>query len=439
MKRDLTLLVSAGVLLVSCATSISVEATKLPHMDTSFIQRLAVMPFDVSDNSTLQKQTAQALYSRVSEIIASTGRFVLVSPDEISRLRYAGQNISDSVDGLFRGNIVSLIVINDSHSEIRHRYNSNTKKNEEYSVLVYDREVQLYFSYRLERARDGSIVSQVNKSASASDHNDESVSKLLPAFTLVQNAIDSSLKLLARDVAPYRVIERRILAEETTKNREVKARVKEAKAFLKEGSYRAALKIFAEIHKDTGSFASGYNAAIITEVVGDLNLAIALMSALENETGNPKAASELVRMQNTLAETRELAEKYSDTNGSAAKIIKNVSNDIAENLPSGAKLSLMGISAGESLLEYVLNGVAASLVGRMVIVDRQNNTVIATEKQFQASGAVDDDSVVSIGNELGVDIIVLFSINGFGNLRRLVVKAINVETTQVVYQNQFEI
>jgi hypothetical protein len=414
------------------------EVTKLPNIDTSFIQRLAVMPFDVSDNSALQKQTAQALYGRVSEIIAGTGSFVLVSPDEVARLRQTGQNISDSVDGLFTGSIVSLTVTDSSHSETRIRYNSDAKKNEKYSVLIHDREVLLYFNYRFERARDGSIVGQVSKSASASDHN-ESVSKLQPVFTLIQDAIHRSLRLLARDIAPYKITEKRILIRETSKDRVIKAHVKETKALLREGSYRAALRIFSEIYKDTGSFASGYNMAIMTEIIGDLNGAITLMSALESETGNPKAASELARMRNTLAETRELEEKYSDTNG-VAKVIKNVSDDIFAKLPLNAKFSFINISARESqLMEYVFDGVATSLVDRLTLVDRQNNALIAAEKQFQLSGAVDDDSVVSIGRELGVDIIVLFSISGYGNLRRLIVKALNVETARVMYQNQFDI
>ncbi|MDR1466375.1 MAG: hypothetical protein LBI40_01980 [Treponema sp.] len=437
MKIILSAFIS--MLFVSCATSIPVEVTKLPNIDTSSIQRLAVMPFEVSDNSTLQKQTAQAIYGRASEIIASTGKFVLVSPDEVLRMRQAGRDISNSVDGLFTGNVVSLTVMDGSHWETRTRYNADTKKNEEYSVRIYDREVLLYFSYRLERSRDGSIVGQLNKSASASDHSDEFASKLQPTFNLIQRAINSSLGLLARDIAPYKTTEKRVLAKETSKNRDIKARMKEANAFLKEGSYRAALKIFAEIHKDSGSFASGYNTAIMTEIIGDLDGAIVLMATLESEFGNPQATAELARMRNTFAETRELEEKYSDANG-IEKIIKNISDDVSAKLPLNAKLSFMSGSVVESqLMEYVLDGVAVSLVSRLTIIDRQNNALIAAEKQFQLSGAVDDDSIVSIGHELGVDVIVIFSISGSGNLRRLVVKALNVETAQVVYQNQFEI
>ncbi|MDR1216461.1 MAG: hypothetical protein LBK25_07255 [Treponema sp.] len=433
------LLAFVGMALMSCATSIPMEVTKLPNIDTSFIQRLAVMPFDVSDNSALQRQTAQALYDKVSEIIARTGKFTLVSPDEVLRLRRAGQNVSDNVDGLFTGNVVSLSVKNGSHVETRTRYNRDTKKNEEYLMTVYDREVLLYFSYRLERARDGSIVGQVNKSAVAADHEDEYFSRLQPTFNLVQQAINNSLRLLAHDIAPYRITEKRVLAEETSKAPDVKARVKQAKALLKEGSYRSALEVYAKIHEETGSFASGYNAAIMTEIIGDTDKAIALMSALENKTGNPKAASELARMRNTLAEARILEENYSDVSG-IAKVIKDASEDISARLPSSAKFSFMSGAAGESqLMEYVLDGIATALVGRLTFIDRQNNALIAAEKQFQLSGAVDDDSIVSIGHELGVDIIVVFSINGSGNLRRLVVKALDVETAQVVYQNQFEI
>jgi hypothetical protein len=55
------------------------------------------------------------------------------------------------------------------------------------------------------------------------------------------------------------------------------------------------------------------------------------------------------------------------------------------------------------------------------------------------SGEVSDESAVSFGNEIGVDTIVTYAVTGTGNLRRLVVRAISVEKSTVVYQQSFEI
>jgi formylglycine-generating enzyme required for sulfatase activity len=69
------------------------------------------------------------------------------------------------------------------------------------------------------------------------------------------------------------------------------------------------------------------------------------------------------------------------------------------------------------------------------VVDRANLALIQQEMDFQQSGEVSDSSAQSIGQKLGAQTIVSGSITAFGNLWRLSVRALDVESAQV--QGQF--
>jgi hypothetical protein len=51
---------------------------------------------------------------------------------------------------------------------------------------------------------------------------------------------------------------------------------------------------------------------------------------------------------------------------------------------------------------------------------------------FQSSGEVDDDSAVSIGKLLGANVVITGSISGSDSMRRLRLKALNVQTAEIV-------
>ena len=57
---------------------------------------------------------------------------------------------------------------------------------------------------------------------------------------------------------------------------------------------------------------------------------------------------------------------------------------------------------------------------------------IRAEQNFQMSGDVDDDSAVSIGKLLGAGVVITGSITGSGTSQRLVLKALDVATAQII-------
>ena len=106
----------------------------------------------------------------------------------------------------------------------------------------------------------------------------------------------------------------------------------------------------------------------------------------------------------------------------------------AERLEKGNKIVVLNFSAPTArLAEYVSEELTANFVndGSWTVVDRNNLELLQKEMQFQLSGEVDDDTVLSIGKKLGAQIIISGSMEAVGDLFRLRVRAISVETAAI--------
>jgi TolB-like protein len=104
-------------------------------------------------------------------------------------------------------------------------------------------------------------------------------------------------------------------------------------------------------------------------------------------------------------------------------------------LPARSKVVVLNFSSNSGRLsEYVIEELTATLVntGRLTVVDRQNLDLIRDEMNFQMSGEVSDESALSIGRKLGAQTIISGSIDDLGDILRLRVRAISVETAQIL-------
>ncbi|MDR2864838.1 MAG: CsgG/HfaB family protein [Spirochaetaceae bacterium] len=425
--------------LISCATKIDVKVTRPPAFDTSGVKRIAVMPFDVSSGSgeySLTRSIAGELTMLAGEIVLETGRFTLIASEEVKRLERSGENIANYVDAYINGTVNDVSVKDDSS---RHTYTD--AKGKTTTSYTYTRRVNLDFTYRLVNARDGSIIGQRTQSQSSSSQSSER-SNLESASGLARDLAQSQIRGMSRDIAPWVSLEKRTLAEETSKDKNTKTQMKEAESLVEEGSYKAAFTRYDKIYDDTGSFAAGYNAAIMAEALGNLEGAISAMQRVYDDTGNSVALADLSRMRKDLADANTVKTKHSDNDGSIERIIKQASVNIAGNLPRNSRLSLLNISTTEKQFsDYVIDNIMTELVNsaKLTVIDRQNSTLLSAERNFQASGLVSDETAVSIGHELGVDTIVLCSVAGASNLRRLMIRALNVETGKIIYQTMLDI
>ncbi|MDR1525946.1 MAG: hypothetical protein LBS79_11950 [Tannerella sp.] len=118
--------------------------------------------------------------------------------------------------------------------------------------------------------------------------------------------------------------------------------------------------------------------------------------------------------------------------------IRETSNYLNENIPKGSKLAFLNFrSEYQALSEYVIDELISNTVNDKLftVVDRANLALIQQEIDFQMSGEISDETAVSIGQMLGAQTIVSGTISQMGDLFRLRVRALDVQTAQI--QGQF--
>jgi TolB-like protein len=110
-------------------------------------------------------------------------------------------------------------------------------------------------------------------------------------------------------------------------------------------------------------------------------------------------------------------------------------------LPNGTKLAVLNLSSpSPSLAEYVIEEIIGYLVNSnsLTLVERgMDLNFLQQEMNYQFSGEVSDETVLSIGVQLGAQTIVTGSINLTDDIFRLRIRAIDVQTA--VIQGQFNV
>jgi hypothetical protein len=427
-----------------------------------------VQQFTTSDRSALQQQAAQQLTEAISQEIYDTQKFEPVEPSVFAKT--SPEQYGSIVEAYITGTVNSASV-----ADKNERQTYTDKDGKEQQRTLYTRQARLGFTYSLVRARDGKILGRVAKPGNRADTSQASVSNSGKSFSIsigsanesgdtftgtsISTAYDNPSELssadsmitalvteglgnFTRDIVPYVVTEKRTLANETSKDKALKQQMKDAAAKVKGGSYKAALTAYEKIRDQTDSFAAAYNAAIVTEILGQSEDAIALMRRLDDEQGNAKTTAELARMQKTLADANAVESRFSGSDSARDKAVKQAVTGLIQKLPAQSNLSIINTSkTEEGLMGYVIAEMTKSIVNdsTLTLLDRQNAKLIQAELDFQLSGSVSDDEILSIGNALGVKTIVTVSITGTSSLRRLEVKAISVEKGAVLYSDSFEI
>jgi hypothetical protein len=114
--------------------------------------------------------------------------------------------------------------------------------------------------------------------------------------------------------------------------------------------------------------------------------------------------------------------------------IEQAAERIENALASGTEIALVSVSSPSTQFsEYVLTYLETVLVnnGKLAVVDRSNLDRIREEQGFQLSGEVSDESAKAIGQLLGAGAIVTGGLVNLGDVYRLNLKAINVETARI--------
>ena len=413
----------AAFLLGGCAPGIQMQVERAPNWNTAGVKRVAVMPFE-HGRGREEAEAARFLTNDAMTRVRQTNRFTLISDAEVSRLRLSGEDISNHVDALFTGKILSIESRDSSY--VGQRYDSEAKRNVD--IVVYTREVELTLTYSLELARDGSLVGISTKTGRASDMQYSSHSLKQPSRMLQECNV---LRGIGRDIAPYTVSETRFLMNEKTKDKELKEKMRAALAHVQQGSYRSALAAYLKIYDDYGTLAAIYNAAIMQEGLGDLQAAIGLMERAASETGNPAANREIARLNARVREQETVDNEYKAPGPGRLidKVIAHASGEAIRVLPPNARVWLVDKEDGDrNLTAAVADGIISALIrSGVIVVDRENAALITRELLLQMSGSVSDSDLLRAGNQAGANTIITIAVTGTGSMRRLQLRILDVE------------
>jgi len=117
--------------------------------------------------------------------------------------------------------------------------------------------------------------------------------------------------------------------------------------------------------------------------------------------------------------------------------VRETSNYLNKQLAKGSKLIILNVQSDfPALSEYIIDELTANAVNDRVfsVVDRQQLNTIRAELDFQMSGAVDDTTAQSLGRMAGAQIIISGAVSKIGDLYRLRIRALSVQSAQIVGQ-----
>jgi len=393
----IAIVVVINLSLASCATTVPIKSVKIPTIDTSSIKKLAIRPFENKSGyyHPLYTQLAQYMTDLVTQKIIATGKFEIVSPND------------PNADGVFYGEIRTFGTKDSQDARSYKDKNGNTV-----TTIYYRRDASLSFVYGILSKRTDMPIGTVTKQGSTSVTSTGSPEGLASELDLAKRIADSQMRNLEQDIVPTIVSTNATLMNETSNDKIVKQLMKEAQALVKNGNYTEAIRRYDDIDAKYNSAAAKTNAGI-------------LRRAIESD----------------IASSAQMAQLDSARSGLAGKAVKS-SVDMINKLPAGSLITIMKTNSTDiNLLNDVVGQIEATIVNekKLKLVDRTNQALINAEQRFQTSGNVDDSSAVSIGKTLGVKYMVLCNISGVSSSRKLNIKILSVETSQVTDLGNFEI
>ena len=127
-----------------------------------------------------------------------------------------------------------------------------------------------------------------------------------------------------------------------------------------------------------------------------------------------------------------------DTN-SLRRATNRIGPRMARALPEGERIAVLNVQARSSQeAEFVIGQLEHAFVnsGRFQVASRSSLDAVMMEQDFQLSGNVSDSEAVAIGRMTGANIVVTGTVSRAGRNNSLVVRAIDIETAQILAMEQ---
>ncbi|MDA3835651.1 MAG: hypothetical protein PF495_19945, partial [Spirochaetales bacterium] len=273
------------------------------------------------DRIYLDDENADYMTDQTIRTLTGTNYFTIVSPD---RLRpYQGYSRNSVVTNRMLAEdlgvdavLIGIIHDMDYDERIENREVSvrdDTANNNDggYTTAVesyFVQNVELQASYSIIDVKNGQVLASKYLSGRDSSRTrikdaDSFTAPLLePMYRTIIRNLQSDIR---RQLAPYYVREYRNLKAEKGNER-----FDTAKKLIQRSQYREALDLYIEMWNDTENFAAGYNAAILYEVIGQYNSALAMSKEVYDVTGNLDAYDQYKRLQRVKIEAEEAQKQF---------------------------------------------------------------------------------------------------------------------------------
>jgi len=382
--------------LVGCATTVPIKSVRAPTIDTTNVKKLAIRNFDNKSGRGEGSQLAQYMSDMAQQRIVGTGKFEIVSPND------------PNADGVFYGE-VRTIDYGDRENRSSYR---DPKTGAVRTVVSWTRTVNVSFVYGVLNKRTdmpiGTITKQGSTTSIAPQQRD-----LTSVSELAQRIANSQMNSLVADIVPTIVSTQETLMKETSKDKECKALMKDADLLVKNGNYAEALKRYDDIYSRYNSVAAQTNASKVRRAV-----------------------------QSDIDANTQMAQLDAQRGSLSEKAIKSAVDTLQTKIPANTVIMIMKQNNNErDAINDVLDQLTKNVVQgqKLKVVDRSNQAIINAEQKFQMSGDVDDNSAVSIGKQLGAKYAVLCWISGAMSTRKLNVKILSIETSQIMDISSFDI
>jgi hypothetical protein len=108
--------------------------------------------------------------------------------------------------------------------------------------------------------------------------------------------------------------------------------------------------------------------------------------------------------------------------------------EVSSNIPAKSRIAIININASDiGVQNYVISQLEVFMLRKnFVLFDRSELDRIRQEQNFGMSGEVDEKTAVSIGKFANVNVIITGRVDGSGEYRMLNLRALDVETGQLV-------
>lgn len=324
-KVIFTFLLAFVVVLSGCATTVNVKVTRPSELDMNGAKTIAILPFKpakyyhrktysrglkvlvreffdfYNDVSSDESICTDYLERKLKESLLNSDYLTLVN--ETSVLNAIKYNRDENPSDVYLTGEVVRFDVNDERNEYTKKVGTNDDGSATYvHVTDFSRRVWFEFYYQIVDSKTEEIISYEHVDIRNSSGIYNSPYDLPDAFSIIKYDIEREAKVIMKKIQPYEVNKSITLIDDHTKRDDLKL----ARKLAEDGLYEESIERFESIYKSEGVFEAGYNAALLYEVLGDLNTAKDLMSDVLDKTNDYRASKALADIKNEIYQAERL-------------------------------------------------------------------------------------------------------------------------------------